>query len=78
MGELPGISRLSRPVELKLLNSLTAQLDCELISHNAIMDGHKKRVDNILQKGRELLEACSLLKREKMKLEEKLLGWLLE
>ena len=42
------------------------------------MASHKKRVDDILQKGRELLEASSSLRREKIKLEEKILGWLLE
>ena len=42
------------------------------------MVGHKKRVDNILQKGRKLLEASSSLRREKVELEEKLLSQLLE
>ena len=77
-GELPGILRLSHPVELKLLNFIIAQLDRELISHNTIMAGHKKRVDNVLQKGHELLEVSSLLRKEKMELEEKLLDQLLE
>jgi len=36
--------------------------------------GHKKRVDDILNKGRELLEASSSLRKEKSKLEEKLLN----
>jgi len=31
MGELSGIPGLSRPVELKILNLLTSQLDFELI-----------------------------------------------
>ena len=43
-----------------------------------IVVGHKKRVDDIFQKGRELLEASSSLRREKIELKEKLLGWLLE
>jgi len=34
VGELSGILRLSRPVELKMLDLLTSQLDHELISHN--------------------------------------------
>ena len=42
------------------------------------MAGHKKRVDNVFQKGCELLEASSSLKREKIELEEKLLSRLLE
>ena len=33
VGELPGISRLSLPVEFKLLDLLTSQLDRELVSH---------------------------------------------
>ena len=57
MGELPKSPGLSRPVERKLLDFLTSQLDRELIYHNMIMAGHKKRVDDVLQKGRELLEA---------------------
>ena len=43
-----------------------------------IFASHKKRVDNVLQKGRKLLEASSLLRREKVELEENLLGQLLE
>jgi len=43
-----------------------------------IVVGHKKRVDDIFQKGRELLEASSSLRREKIELKEKHLGWLLE
>jgi len=50
VGDLPGIPRLFRPMELKLLNFLTSRLDCELISH--FVAGHKKRVDDVLQKGR--------------------------
>jgi len=42
------------------------------------MASHKKRVDNILQKSHELLEASSSLRREKVELEEKLLSRLLE
>ena len=42
------------------------------------MVGHKKRVDGVLQKGRELLEASSSSRREKIKLEKKILSWLLE
>ena len=34
MGELPGTPELFRLIELKLLDLLTSQLDCELISHN--------------------------------------------
>ena len=55
MGELPRIPGLSRSVELKLLDFLTSQLDRELIAHNTILAGHKKRVNDILKKGRELL-----------------------
>jgi len=40
--------------------------------------GHKKRVDNVLQKGYELLEVSSSLRREKVELEEKLLSRRLE
>ena len=54
MGELPGILGISRPIELKLLDFLTSRLDRELISHNTIMAGHKKGVDDVLQKGHEL------------------------
>ena len=50
MGELLKIPRLSRSVELKLLDFLTSQQDRELISHNTIVAGHKKRVDGILQR----------------------------
>ena len=42
------------------------------------MTGHKKRVDDVLQKSLELLEASYSLRREKIELEEKLLGRLLE
>lgn len=38
----------------------------------------RKRVDRVLQKERELLEASSSLRREKVELEEKLLSRLLE
>ena len=53
-------------------------MDHELISYNTIMDGHRKRVGGVLQKGRELLEVSSSLRREKVELEEKLLSRLLE
>ena len=36
-----------------------------------------KRVNDVLQKGRELLEASSSLRREKVELDKKLLSWLL-
>ena len=49
-----------------------------LIAHNTIIAGLKKRVDGILKKGCELLEASSLLRKEKVELEEKLLNRLLE
>jgi len=78
MGEHLGIPELSRPIELKLLDFLTAQLDRELISHNAIMVGHKKSVGGVLEKGRELLASSSSLRKKKVELEEKLLGRLLE
>ena len=39
---------------------------------------HKKRVDDVLQKGCDLLEASFSLRREKVELEEKLLSRLLE
>ena len=42
------------------------------------MPGHKKRVDDVLQKGRELLEVSSSLRRKKVELKEKLLSRLLE
>ena len=48
MGELPGIPGFSHPLELKLLDLLTSQLDRELISHNTIVAGDKKRVDDVL------------------------------
>ena len=68
----------SYPVELKLIDFLTSQLDRELIAHNTIVAGHKKRVDDVLKEDRELLEASSSLRKEKIRLEEKLLSWLLE
>jgi len=52
VGELTKIPGLSRPAKLNLLNVLTSQLDRELISHNTIVAGHKKRADDVLQKGR--------------------------
>jgi len=61
-------------VELKLRDLLTSHLDRKLISHNTIMAGLRKRVDRVLQKGHELLEASSSLRREKVELEEKLLS----
>ena len=42
------------------------------------MLGHKKRVDDVLQMGRELLEVNSSLRRKKVELKEKLLSRLLE
>ena len=51
VGELLEVPRLSRPVELKLLDLLSSQLDCELISHNITVAGLKKRVNGVLQKG---------------------------
>jgi len=54
VGELPGISKLSHPVELKLLDLLISQLDCELISHKMIVASLEKRVDGVVQKGCEL------------------------
>ena len=78
MGELLGIPGLSYPIELELLDLLTSQLDRELIAHNTIVADHKKRVDDVLKKGRELLEVSSSLRKEKAELEEKLLNWLLE
>jgi len=38
----------------------------------------RKRVDGVLQKGRELLEVSASLREKKIKLEEKLMSWLLE
>jgi len=73
-----GITRGDHSVDLKLFDLITSQLDRELIFHNTIMAGHKKRVDDILQKGRELLEASSSLRRMKIELEETPLGRLLE
>ena len=52
-GELLRILELSHSVELKLLDFLTSQMDCELISHNMNVVGHKKRVQGILQMGRD-------------------------
>ena len=43
-----------------------------------IVAGLQKRMDGVLQKGRELLEASAKLRGKKLKLEEKLLNWLLE
>ena len=54
-GELPGFHGLSRPIELKLLDLLTSQLDRELISYNMVMASLEKRVDGVFQKGYELL-----------------------
>jgi len=73
-GELLGIPGLSRPVKIRLLDFLTSQRDRELISHNMIVPVHKKRVNDILQKGHELLEASSSLRRKKVELEENLLS----
>ena len=78
LGELLGIPGLSRPAELELLDLLTLQLDRELVAHNTIVAGHKKRVNDVFKKGRELLEASSSLRKNKAKLKEKLLNWLLE
>jgi len=57
VGELQGIPGLSRPVEPKLLDLLTTQLDRKLVSQNIIVAGLWKMVDEVLQKGHELLEA---------------------
>ena len=78
VGKLPGILGLSRSVELKLLDLLTSQLHCELISLNITLAGLRKRVDGVLQKGHELLEVSASLRREKIKLEEKLISQLFE
>jgi len=43
-----------------------------------IMAGLRKRVDGVLQKGHELLEVSSSLRREKVDLEKKLLSRLLK
>jgi len=74
MGKLPGIHRLSRPIEHKLLDLLTSQLDRELISHNMIVAGLKKKADGVLRKWLELLVVSASLKGEKVELEEQLLG----
>ena len=63
MRKLPGIPTISHPLERKLLDFFTSHLDREIISYNMIVASHKKRVDNILLKGRELLEASSSLGR---------------
>ena len=42
------------------------------------MAGLRRRVDEVLQKWRELLEASASLRGEKVELEEELLSWLLE
>jgi len=65
MRELSGIPMLSYPVELKLLDLLTSQLDSELISHNMTVAGLRKRGNGVLQKGRELLEANASLRGER-------------
>ena len=76
--KLPRIPGHCRLVELKLLDLLTFQLDRELVFHNMTVAGLRKRVDEVLQKGRELFEVNSTLSEEKIELEEKLLSWLLE
>ena len=78
VGELSGIPGLYHPIELELLDLLTSQLNRELIALNTIVASHKKRVDDILKEGRELLEMSSSLRKEKNDLEEKLLCRLLE
>ena len=78
VGKLPGIPELSHPVEFKLLDLLTSQLDRELVSHNMIVAGLQRKLDGILQKGRELLEMSVELREEKLDVEEKLLSRLLE
>ena len=42
MGELLGILGLSYPIELKLLDLLTFELDRGLVSHNMIVIGLQK------------------------------------
>jgi len=76
--ELPEIPGLSRFIELKLLDLLTSQLDCELFSPNMTVAGLRKRVDGVLQKGCELLVVSASLREKKVELEEKLLSRLLE
>ena len=78
VGEFPGIPRLSCLIELKMLDLLTFELDRGLVSHNMIVIGLQKRVNRVIQKGRKLLEASANLRKEKVKLEEKLQIWLLE
>ena len=63
---------------VKLLDLLTSQPNRELVSHNMIVAGLRRRVEGVIQKGRELLEASAKLREEKLDLEEKLLSRLLE
>jgi len=60
---LPG---LPCHIELELLDFLTFQLDCELISHNVTMCDLEKRVSKVFLKLHEMLEAINGLRREKV------------
>jgi len=47
-GSLWGISGLSHHVQFKLLDHLTSQLDCELVSHNVTVADLQRRIDGVL------------------------------
>ena len=53
---------LSHHIEFELLDLLTSQLDRELISHNVMVEDFKKRMGEVFQKWRELLEATAELR----------------
>ena len=44
------IPRLSRHVEVELLDLLTSQLDCDLISHNVTMEDLRKKMGGVFCK----------------------------
>ena len=73
-----GIPGLLFHVEIKLLDLLTSQRECELVSHNVIAANLQRRIDRVLEQGHELLEASAKLREEKLDLEVKLLSRLKE
>ena len=69
---------LSRHIELELLDLLTSQLDHKLISHNVMVKNLKKKMGEVFQKGRELLEVTAKLRQKKANIEVRLLNILEE
>jgi len=73
-GFILGDSWAFTPCRAQAARSPYLSAGCELVSHNVTVRDLQRRVDGVLQKGRELLEASAELRGEKLDFEVRLLS----